>query len=215
MILNTVTQKMHDVREKPLKIIPCSYKHSYILWGARDGDGGFKGEFTPEQMDEIIASGAVENVDGRLLVKDSDGKTDPKKSDYYADTRSHYVIAIDPDTEEQCMAILSLSSSQIKSSKTLMTMLQQRKIDVGNGQKRTPPTFANVVELTTVPQSNDKGTWAGASFKIVGLVTDADLYASARDFNVAVRDGAAKADYSKAADAGENVSGKPADADNF
>jgi hypothetical protein len=216
MIYNTVTQKAYDVRATPLEIIPCSYKRSFILWGSRDGgEGGFKGEVTPEEMEKIIASGKVENVDGKLLVKDDKGEVNPKKSDYYADTRSHFVIAIDPETGVAAPAILSLASSQIKASKMLLTSLQQIKVDTPNG-KRTPPTFANKVKLTTSAQSNDKGNWAGVKFELDGLVSDPSLYAEAKAFYASIVSGAVKADYSKAADAGDSaVSGAPTEADKF
>jgi hypothetical protein len=214
-VYNTVTQKFYDVREKPMLIVPCSYKRSFILWGARDEGGGFKGEVTPDEMDAIIAAGKTENVDGRLLVKDEKGEVNAKKSDFYADTRSHYVIAIDPETGDLMPAILSLASSQIKASKMLLTMLQQKKVEVG-GVKRTPPTFANMVKLTTIAQSNDKGNWAGVKFELDGLVSDVNLYAAAKEFYAAVSAGEAKADYSKSADAGDSaVSGAPTEADKF
>lgn len=215
MIYNTVTQKFYDVRETPLHIVPCSYKRSFIKWGPRDAGGGFKGEVTPEEMDQIIARGEVELVDGRYLVKDEKGEVDAKKSDYFSDTRSHYVIAIDPETGEQGAAILSLASSQIKASKMLLTSLQQKKVQVGD-VKRTPPTFANMVKLSTTAQSNDKGNWAGVKFELDGLVADPALYTAAKEFYTAVNAGEAKADYSKAADAGDSaVSGTPQEAAGF
>lgn len=215
MLYNTVSQKLYDVRENPLIIIPCAYKRSFILWGARDGDGGFKGEVTPEEFDRIQASGAIEIVDGKALVKDDKGEVNPKKSDYYADTRSHYVIAVDPDTGEYMAAIVSLASSQIKSSKMLMTQLQNKKVDVG-GAKRTPPTFANRVKMTTTAQQNEKGSWAGARFELDGLVTDKDLFETAKEFYRAINAGEVKADYSKSADTGEgSVSGQAQQAEGF
>lgn len=215
MVFNTVTQKGYDVRTTPLVIIPCAYKRSFILWGARDGDGGFKGEVTPEEMDKIIESGKIENVDGKLLVKDDKGEVNVKKSDYYADTRSHFVLAIDPETGTAAPAILSLASSQIKASKMLLTSLQQKKVKTAAGD-RTPPTFANLVKLTTIAASNDKGNWAGVKFELDGLVSDPQVYADAKAFYASILGGEVKADYSKSVDAGDSsVSGAPTEADKF
>jgi hypothetical protein len=215
MVWNTVTQKGYNVREVPMEIIPCAYKRSFILWGARDGDGGFKGEVTPEEMDAIIAAGKIENVDGKLLVKDADGNVNPKKSDYYADTRSHFVMAKDPDSGTWAPAILSLASSQIKASKNFLTALQQKKVKTQAGD-RTPPTFANVVHLSTIAQSNDKGNWAGVKLTLEGLVTDPAVYAAAKEFYATILAGEVKADYSKAADTGDaGVSNTPKDAEGF
>lgn len=215
MVYNTVTQKLHDVRETPLEIVPVFYKRSFILWGARDNGGGFKGEITPEEMDKIIADDTVVNDNGKWLVKDKEGEVNPKKSDHYLDTRSHYVIAIDPDTKETMPAIVSLASSQIKSSKMLLTALQNKRVDVG-GVKRMPAMYANKVKFTTVANSNEKGSWAGAKFELDGLVMDRELFAVAKEFYVAVSTGAVKADYSKSADTGEgDVSGAPKEAEGF
>jgi hypothetical protein len=213
MIFNTVTQKLFDGKAG-LQIIPAFFKRSFILWGGREGDGGFKGEITPEEFDKILSSGAIEVVDGRPLVKDDKGEVHPKKSDYYADTRSHYVIVIDPESGDIGQAIISLSSSQIKASRGLMTALSQKKIESG-GMQRTPPTYANIVRLSTVGLSNEKGSWSGAKFELEGLVTDANLYQMAKEFYKAVSTGAIKADHSKAPTQAGEVSEDAKAAENF
>lgn len=216
MLYNTVSGQLYDVRNKPLTIVQAFYKRSFILWGARDGDGGFKGEITPEEYDAILKSGKVVEADGKGYVLDDKGEYNPKKSDYYADTRSHYVIVVDPETGEFMPAIVSLASTQIKPSKQLLTLLQGKKVDVG-GVKRTPPTFANVVKLTTVAQQNEKGSWALAKFDLDGLVLDRDLFESAKEFYRAISAGEVKADYSKAGGdaAGDAVSGTAQSAEGF
>jgi len=216
MFLNTLTGKLYDVKSRPLDIVQSAYKHSFILWGSRDGDqGGFKGEISPEDMDSIVADGKVENVNGKLIVKNADGTFDVKKSDYYSDTRAHYVIVIDPDTGESMAAILSLASTQIKSSKTLMTMLQNKKVSIGN-KIGTPATYANRIKLTTTVQQNDQGTWSTAKFDLDGLVTDAEIFVQAKEFHKAVATGKANVDYSKSVDTGEgNVTGAPKQAEGF
>jgi len=214
MLFNTVTQKLIDGKTGML-VIPCSYKRSYIQWGGREGEGGFKGEMTPEAFDKLVADGKVEVVEGRPLLKDEKGEVHPKKSDYFADTRSHFVVFIDPDTGEYSQAILALSSTQIKASRMLMTSLQQKKIDVG-GVKKTPPTFANMVRLTTVGQANDKGSWSGAKFDLEALVSDPELYAAAKDFYKAIVAGDVNVDHSKnATTSNEEVSGEASKADEF
>ncbi len=214
MLFNTVTQKLFDGKAG-IQIIPCFFKRSFIQWGGREGEGGFKAEFTPEDYDKIVASGKVEIVDGRPLLKDDKGDVHPKKSDYFADTRSHYVIVIDPETGDFGQAIISLSSSQIKASRGLMTSLQQKKVAGPDGLQRTPPTFANVVRLSTVGLSNEKGTWSGAKFELEGMVTDVNIYQMAKEFYKAVSTGAIKADHSKAPTQAGEVSEDAKAADGF
>lgn len=214
MIYNTVTQKLYDGKEG-LVIVPCAYKRSFIQWGNRqEGDGGFKGEFTPEQIDAMIDAKEIAVIDGKLWKPSEDGKVNEKKNDYYADTRSHFVLVIDANGDVGT-AILSLSASQTKASKMFMTSLQQKKVDTPQG-KKTPPTFANLVKLTTIAQANEKGTWSGVRFDLNGLVTDRNVYQAAKEFYQAIVAGDVKADYSKTSDAGNgDVSNKPADAEGF
>jgi hypothetical protein len=217
MFYNTVTKKLYDGKSG-LKFIPCAFKRSFILWGPRDAGGGFKGEFTPEQIDamlhDAIGKPQVVSVEGRLFKPLPDGTVDEKRCDYYADTRSHYILMQDEATGETGQAILSLTGTLTKSSKMLLTALQQKKIEGPRG-KATPPTFANVVKLTTVGMSNEKGSWSGVSFELDGLVSDPMLYAEAKAFYKAITSGEVKADYSKSESAQPDVSNTPQEAEGF
>ncbi|WGN90697.1 hypothetical protein [Burkholderia phage vB_BglM_WTB] len=196
MFYNTVTQKLYDGK-KGLLIIPCGFKQSFILWGGNRG--GFKGEVAPEVVAGLEKEKKVINSDGRVFVLDENGAFDKDTSDYYLDTRSHFVIVLDEESGEYGTAIVSAASSQIKASKMLMTSLQQKKIkNPRTGAMQTPAAFANLVRMTTVGKSNEKGNWSGLSFALEGLVTDPALYAAAKELNGLVASGEAKADYAKA-----------------
>jgi len=196
MLFNTVTQKLYDGKVGVI-VIPCAYKRTFIQWAGREAEGGFKGEFKPEQIEQMLANGTIVALDGKLYKPGEDGSVNEKKSDRYEDTRSHFVLVVDPETGEYGQAIISLSSTQIKASKMLMTALQQKKVDTAQG-KKTPPTFANMVKVTTVSMSNDKGSWSGLRFDLDGLVKDVNIYNEAKAFYKAVVDGSVGADYSKA-----------------
>ena len=45
---------------------------------------------------------------------------------------------------------------------------------------------------STVPESNDKGSWMGVKLELVGPVTDAALYTKAKGFRDAVQAGILK-----------------------
>ncbi|WVW37718.1 hypothetical protein Gekk315_00006 [Aeromonas phage Gekk3-15] len=197
MIFNTVTREMYDGKEG-ITIIPCSYRRHFIKWGGREGaEQGFKGSFTPAEIDQLIAEGQIIEHEGKLLAPiDADGKVHEKKSDRYSDTREHLVMIVAPDGSTSC-AILALSSTQIKASKMLMMMLNQKKVHTPRGAM-TPPTFANLVKFTTKSQSNDKGTWSGAQFELDGMVTDNRIYQEAKAFHASFVAGEVGADYTKA-----------------
>lgn len=220
MFYNTVTGQSWEGKEKGVLLIPCAYKRSFIKWGGREGaDGGFQGEYTVEEFEKLLADPTkVAIVDGRYYEPDADGHVNEKKSSYYADTRSHFVMIIDEQTGEFGTAIMSLASSQIKASKMLMTALNQKKVQTPQGLK-TPPTFANVVRAKTQGMSNEKGNWSGVKFELEGLVTDPNLYANAKAFYQDIVKGNVNVDYTKADAAStsgqDDVSDKPKEADGF
>ncbi len=72
--------------------------------------------------------------------------------------------------------------------------------------------------MTTVGQSNDKGSWSGLKFDITGMVEDRNMYEIAKQFHELVKSGEAKADFSKAdqnAASGEATSNSPSEAESF
>jgi hypothetical protein len=214
---NTVTRRLYDGKAGVV-LVPCAFKRSFVQWGARDEGGGFKGEFSPEQIDAMLGdeSSGLVAVDGSIFKKLADGTVDAKKCDYFADTRSHYVITIDPESGETMRAIFAITGTLTKASRMLMTSLQQKKVQGPRGLA-TPPSYANLVKVVTNGMKNDKGSWSGIVFELQGLVTDINLYAEAKEFYRSVVSGETKADYSKAeqAAAPQEAGNTPQEAEGF
>lgn len=192
MLFENVTGTMIDGKTG-VQIVPCSYRRVYVHWGARSTGGSFKGELTPETVVAMRESGKIVELEGRLYMPAADGTVHPERCDRISDTRNHYVLVLRPEggwTE----ALLSLSSTQIKKSKHLMSALSAVKFQGANGLF-SPPSFANVVRATTMPESNDKGTWFGIKFVIEGKVSSPEIYAAARAFHASVSTGNVVAKY--------------------
>jgi len=157
MLFENVTSQMFDGK-KGVVLVPCAYRRVFLRWGQREGGGGgFKGELSADQVAEMRAKGQIVELDGRLYIPLPDGTVHEKKCDRIADTRNHYVLLVDEETGGWTQALFSLTSTQIKKSKMLMSALASVKLKGGSGMY-TPPTFANFVRATTLPESNDKGT---------------------------------------------------------
>jgi hypothetical protein len=183
MILNTVTNELSG--EDGLIFIPCAFQRRFIQWGPRGGEGGgYKGELLPEDVALKRASGEIKELDGELFV----GEPNPKKSDRIVDTRNHFGLVMTDVGASQ--ALLSLSSTQIKKSKQLMAILSSLRI---NGT--TPPTWASKIRLSTVMESNDRGSWYGLKLEHAGFVDDPDTYAAGKAFYQVIGSGKAKVDY--------------------
>jgi hypothetical protein len=58
-----------------------------------------------------------------------------------------------------------------------------------------PPTWLSKIRITTLPESNDQGSWFGIRVEHAGFVDDPKLYDMAREFHDTIVAGMAKADY--------------------
>lgn len=194
MFFENVTGKMFDGKAG-VTIVPCAYRRVFLRWAPKGSDGaGFKGELAPETVAEMRTRGEIVELEGKLYVPLADGTVHEKKCDRIADVRNHYVLLIDNETGGWKEALLSLASTQIKKSKMLMSALASVKVNGPNGMV-TPPTFANYVRATSVPESNDKGTWFGLKFELAGFVDRGEVYAAAKAFHASVAKGGVVAKY--------------------
>jgi hypothetical protein len=197
MLFENVGNRVYDGK-KGLLVVPCHYRRVFIHWGARGTpDGGFKGELTETEVARLRETGQlVEDTTGKLLFPLPGGVLDDKKCARVADTRNHYVLILDEETGAWTQAVLSLTSTQIKKSKNLMSILANVKVrNPSTGALVQPPTFANVVRIQSVAESNDKGSWYGLKFALEGQVQRADLYAAAKEFYQTVAKGSVAVKY--------------------
>lgn len=197
MFLNTVNGKLYDGKEGVI-FLPVSYQRRFLCWGARGAEGAsFKGEFMPEVIDDMLQRGEIKELDGRLYKPLPDGTIDPKRCDRYSDTRSFFIIQLEPDGTTT-KALMALTSTQIKKAKKLCSMLDSAII---NGVK--PPSWLSIIKATTAPESNDQGSWSGVNFVAEGYLNNKGQYKAARDFYLSIESGEAKVDYAKVDDEGE------------
>lgn len=203
MFFENVTGRLFSGKEGVI-IVPCSYRREFLRWGARANGGGLRGVYSPEEVADMRAKGQVVELDGRLYAPEQDKSINPEKSDRFNDTRNHYVLIIDQESGAWSEALLSLTSTQIKKSKMLMSALASVKLKNSANQLFTPPTFANLVRVTSVGESNDKGTWFGVKFELAGQVDRSEVYAAAKAFHANIAKGGVQVKYEdNPTDAGE------------
>lgn len=193
MLFENISGSLVDGKEG-LTIIPCAYRRVFLHWSESKG---FQGEILPEDVVKQRAEGKIVEVKGKLYVPEKDGTVDAEESDQINDARNHYVLIVDRKTGACRQALLSLGSTQIKKSRALMTALASVKVDAGGGKLISPPTFANLVKVTTVPESNDKGSWFGWKFELDGFVSSPELYNAAKKFHAAVTKGEVETRYTE------------------
>lgn len=205
MFFNSVSEKLYAKDE--VQFLPCAYTRSFLKWGPRTGENaGFKGEMTPAEYYAMKAKGLVVQYDGReYLLNSIREEVNPKSSISLRDTRSHFGILLDPEEGPQRM-VIALSSTQIKKSKQLLTLLSNVQVNVQDPKTQksravVAPTWFNVILLESVAESNEKGSWHGVKFsihsnlaKLTGFDSPA-LYEMAKEFNQTVIKGQVEVNY--------------------
>jgi len=194
MLYNSVTQQVLD-GAVGVVVLPVAYKRSFLKWAPRESGGGFRGALQPS--DPQVQAG-VTDPDGRLI--DGDGNL-------LTDTRTHYVLVLDGKGGYQ-PAVISLSSTQIKKSRQWMSKMNGIKMQRTDGTHYTPAMFSHQYRVTTVPESNDKGSWFGLKVETLGAVESAELYQAAKAFRDAISSGEAKEQAPQAASAASEHGGE-------
>lgn len=199
-IANSVTSEVYG---ESCIIIPCAFQRRFIRWAPRDSGGGFKGEFTVAQVQEMRQKGEVKEVDNRLYFPLADGSINEKKCDKLSDTRSHFVMVMrNPEEKFAVPMVLSLTSTAIKISKQFISRIDGIKLHGKDGMPFTPPSFSHMYRVNTVKKTNDGGTWWIPDVEMVGPVKDGVIYNLAKGFHSQVSSGSVMAAHDSVARAG-------------
>lgn len=187
MFLNTVTREVYDEQI----IIPVLFDKVFNEWIPRDDGGGFIASHKSKALAEA-------NRQPGQNKKGNGPKTQ------IVETANHYVLVEQPDGSWM-PAILSLTSTKLKASRTLMSRISQVVVNVpGKGQVQMPSYAKKYRVAPTGPHTNEKGRFF--SLEIIpidgndGWVQDPDVVQQAMSFQKSVQIGTKGADYSKMAD---------------
>ena len=164
MIFNTVTKQTYD-GEKGLNLIPCGYKREYVEWSDRG-----EGTSAPVAI-HPVSSGIIKDA-----TRGADYKDRLPNGNYLENTASYFVL-----TEDYEQALITMKSTQLKVSRTWNSMMNTIKLKGKNGLF-TPASYSHVYNISSVQQSNDKGTWFGWNVTKIGPVQDKNLYEAAKQF---------------------------------
>ena len=187
MILNTVTKQAYD-GEKGINVVPCFYKREYVEWQDRgEGTGA------------PVAIHSVESGIIKEATRDGLGKDRLSNGNYLENTASYFVM-----TEDLQQALITMKATQLKVSRTWNSMMNTLKLKGKNGLF-TPASYSHVYNLSTVQQSNEKGTWFGWNVAMIGPVQDENLYGAAKAFASSMRNVEVKHDKDEPAASKEDV----------
>ena len=149
-------QIYHTIRRKAynsVEIIPCFYRKTYLQWVLRENGGGFRGEHEVAIGREMLAT-CERNDKGQFILPDGT---------QLSETANHYVLfKVSDDTWEP--VLMSMSSSQLKSSRTWMSQLRGQSIVHAGKTYNNLNMEAYQWTASTEQLSNDKGKWYGWKF---------------------------------------------------
>lgn len=180
LFMNSVTNELYE----KLEVIPCSFRRSFLRWTPREKGGGFKGEYSPVDVELGKVEGMQLGEDGRYYI----GGTNPKEHDRLSDTRLHFVLARNKNGTWS-PALVSFASTQIKKSKRWTARIQGIQLTNAQGKAFNPPSWSHVYELSSQKESNEKGTWFGVEVNMLRPVDSIEVYAQGKTFWQQVSEG--------------------------
>lgn len=139
-IINSVTRQ---ILTQPVKVVAYFYSLVYVEWRSKQNGGGIAATHTDES---ILRQTTRDDKNNDLL---------PNGNSIV--TTAYMFVRILQDGQEPQDALMAMSSTQLKKSRMWLNMMKNFR--GGNGN--TLPMFHRCYFLTTIPESNQKGTWRG------------------------------------------------------
>lgn len=177
--VNSVTNEAFD----KLTFIPCHFMRRYQAYNKQSGD--YVGSFTPTEIEGHQLPGVYSEFGHYCLRQQTpDGHfVDCELND----TRLHYIM-YQTAAGTWSPAIISLSRTQTKASRRLLSMAKTFELKTPTGRTiHNPPIFSCIYEATRTTERNDKGQWFSWMFERIGPVGDQELYFRCRDLYTAVK----------------------------
>lgn len=180
MFFNSVTNELYG---RELEVVQCDFEFVYNVWVPRNQGGGYVGT-------------------AQTLAQAAELQKGFPKPTQVVDTANHYLLAYSNRNAEFNPAILSLTSTKLGASRKWMSMIEEIKLNAGEGKKVSAPSYARRYILKSFETTNMKGTFFNLRVVPVegdaGWVADPVLFAKAKKFYEERTAGRVGADYTKA-----------------
>jgi hypothetical protein len=188
MLFNTVTKQVVDPAKDGLTVVPCFYDRNFVEWRVRESGGGFVAQHETPQGLKLQADAMRDDKNRDIL----------PNGHQINDTRTFLCLAIYGDGSTSPVFI-TLTSTQIKKARQWLMQQSLLKLKAPNGNLYTPPMFASRWTVTTVPESNERGSWMGWAFTHAGYLKGPKdpLFVEAQALHKSMAEGTVKADLSK------------------
>ena len=171
-LYKTVTNELYD-GEKGVSVVPCAYNKKYIEWIPREKGGGL---VNPNHDISILSKCTRDDETRRFYTPEGNE---------IVETAQFFILLTEPSPQQ---AVVAFTSTGLGVARKWLTMLRMARVQNSKGEAVEAPMFAYTYTLSTVTQSNDKGTWNSYSINQEGA-TDLAIAKIAKDFMSAARAG--------------------------
>ena len=180
-LYNNVTQEIYD-GDQGITIVPCFFEKVYIEWKPnRGGLAGIHPATTPLK-DQVKLIPSAENPDKLIPVLPN--------GNVLNETNQHFVLILKPDGGFE-PAVLAMTSSALRSSRQLNTLIKRVMLTGPNGMFN-PASYYNQFRLSTAPRQSGDYSWFGWQIEALGPVQSNHIYNAGKALEQAVNAGAVR-----------------------
>ncbi len=161
--------------EDGIYFVPVTYTMNYTEWTPRDSGGG------------LVADHGTDKSVLNDCERDK-GKDVTPSGNLIVTSGMYFGFIVDLETGFYEQAVIAMSSTQLKKSRSLNSQLQNYRhtIKTKEGPKQiSPRMWFHIFKVTTIPESNDNGKWMGFKLERDGSVLEYkwghEIYAAGRD----------------------------------
>jgi hypothetical protein len=176
MFVNSATRKLYEGEKEGFIAVPVGFGHRYMAWRPNNAGPAY------DMGDDASKFNSIQ--------PDEEGKRFDGEGNELTDALQYFVILVDPKTFEWEVAVLNFSGVQAKKGRGWATTINNRmeRFPAGHpkaGQLFRPNMWFFSYKITTVPESNDKGSWYGFSIeegpKVMDLTNGREIYRAASE----------------------------------
>ena len=167
-IFDTAAQKVVCKNDRKLKVIPCHYELQFIEWKPKTEGGGI----VKIHKNDSILTETTRN----------DKNKDVLPNGNIIETTAVHLVLYETDQDTFIPAIVKMTSTQLKKSRSWNTKMNSIIIDTGE-TKFVPASFSHTYLLSTVPERNQSGSWFGWKIELDARIDDETIYLQGQKFN--------------------------------
>lgn len=151
LIIHTITKELYE----EVNVVPLQYRDTYIEWIPRTKGGGFVQEYEfPSQMTSEILHSCTKEENKNILPNGNEFKL-----------HSNYFCALETEDNEWEPVMISMSSSQLKTSRIWLSTMVKMKFEYEGKEYPAKNIRSYQWTLGTERLENDKGVWYGWTFE--------------------------------------------------